>query len=162
MSTMTKQHNVLGHEVVLSLNTDTFMVTTTVDGEELVSGELKDLTMEAAEAAISAFGEDEAKGAAQIYESKLFFNQEMGCKKSFDCLGGMINVAMVAPNDLCRKAACVVSVPDENGEWHTVAAEVVDIADDHDVQEMLHLYTQEVANQLAISYIMTGELPFGD
>ncbi|AII27149.1 hypothetical protein [Vibrio cholerae] len=159
---ISKTFNVFGLTVVHQIDDEKFIGTTLVDGEVLHEGELRVKTKQAALDAVETFGEDHAKGAAMLYKEVKFFGQPMVCKKSYDCLGGMMNVAMVAPCESSRDVGCVVSKRDEDGDWEVVHHEMLALADESSVTEMLRLYTQNSAEHLAVSLMLTGSLGFSE
>lgn len=161
MSIISKTFSVFGSTVVHQINTKTFVGSTIVDGEVLAEGTLKVPTMEAAMAAFEEFSENHAKGAALLFKEAKFFQQKMTTKKSFDCLGGIMNVAMVAPCESSREVGCVVSKRrDEDGDWEVVHHEMLNLADDSSVADMMHSYNQGAAEHLAVSLMLTGSLGF--
>ena len=162
MNTISKTITVDSHSVTIAVNPDTYVTTITVDGKDVLGEplKLKDTTPSGITEALKEFSDDHAKGAIVTMLQNEFFEQPMKCKKSFDCLGGIINVAMVAHSDTSTECGCVVSRLTEEDEWVVTEQRVLELQEGADVLQMLETFTQPIADEIAICYMVSGNLPF--
>lgn len=165
MKTLTKTYDLsaqVGAQaiVVVSIDEEKRVGTQIVNGDVIFTGELNDHT--SAQQAFDNFDEDVAIGAYCMWKDRQFFEQTMQCRKSFVALGGILEIALVAPSEASKQVGIIARALNGEGEYVANVApeyQVLGLNDESIAQDAIRLFTQDVANHMAAHLVMTGTLP---